>query len=334
MKRALFFAIFCLLNSAALSSREVGEVIHSERGSYSLLEKLGEGAFGKVFKAVDGSGTLYAVKYFKGGFKSNEKSDGHSYNIFFNSMLDVKREYERGQLFDHPHIIKSIDMFSAASGDEVSYYLVLEYVPGKTVSNTARRSLTKCEAVEAIKQLVDGLRHAYTVGYIHLDLHNSNLMLSDSSDVMIIDLASFFSWQELMGYVKEESEEVEKKGLVVESDIVRKKKIEEFFAKNSALYLELKKIFSLNARAIAGDEEKVERAKLYFHAFYFDRITSAAIGIVDKSNLDKETKLALKTDIKRLSWSFEEDSEDGLSTLSSLEEYVDELLSAVESHGK
>ncbi len=140
---------------------------HLERvGEYQLLEPLGAGGMGTVYKARHvGLGSLYAVKL----LHPRRSADRQAIERFQREMVAL------GQL-DHPHIVRAID-----AGEEGGiHYLVMEYVEGVDLSRLAAQHgvLPVPEACELIRQAALGLAYAHRQGRVHRDIKPSNLMLA------------------------------------------------------------------------------------------------------------------------------------------------------------
>lgn len=169
--------------------------ICSSTECYTVIKTLGEGVFGKVYAVEAADGRPFAIK----SYKANEYAD--------TLLGDADREFQRGQLLQHANIVKAFDLFSDVStSDEMTKNLVLELVVGQTLAETKRRSMAMDESLKAISQLVDALRYAFSFELMHLDLHQGNVMLDSDGNLMVIDLASFYSFQEIFGLVADESQ--------------------------------------------------------------------------------------------------------------------------------
>lgn len=324
MKKFLVL-LLCFASFATVFSREVGDQVYSNREAYTLIKELGEGAFGKVFEAIDSQGQHFAVKWYKGKVKSN--------NQLFYLYNDCEREFHRGQLFDHPNIIKAFDLFSTFSPPpkrKLEHFLILEFVPGATVYMTRKGTISFNQALIATEHLVGALRYALDKGYLHLDLHLNNLMFNKTADAMVIDLASFYSWDELVEYVLEKNGMAAKKGLQHQA---KDKKLEAFFALHPHLLQQLQKASTAKPKGIWEEDSEIEEVKLSYHVYYFDRITDAVASIIIKSDLNKEKKIAIKAEIKKLAWGFKEDYEDGNTTVSSINDVLDSLSTVILASG-
>jgi WD40 repeat protein/serine/threonine protein kinase len=138
-------------------------------GSYVLLEKLGEGGMGAVFKARNWKlGHIVALKVIR-----KERLDNEA------MIRRFRREIQAaGQLW-HPNIVRAFD------ADEVNgtHFFVMEYVEGRDLARVVkeRGPLPVTEACEYIRQAALGLQHAFERGLVHRDIKPSNLLLTRQS---------------------------------------------------------------------------------------------------------------------------------------------------------
>lgn len=273
--------IFCiLLHSAAFAL----DTIHSPNECYTVIDKLGEGVFGEVYAVENSQGEKFAIKCYK----------IHEDSVLAKSRYtDVEREYQRGRVLDHPNIIKSYDLFS----DEVTNYLVLELVEGKTLHKTKRGDISRQESIEAAFNFCQAVDYALSLGYFHLDLHESNAMFSDDSDIKIIDLASFFTLNELWHRVAQKTKTDAK-----EKIDERQEKLQAFFLKNPLLFKQLK------AGATETDTKSKEaQVRNIISAYYFDLFSEFLQKIIEKSDFSRKERLALCLEIKEIAWNYSED---------------------------
>lgn len=327
---------------------EIGQTICSSSECYQISEELGEGAFGKVYAVENSTGERFALKSYKRPAtpdSENEKSELD----FMKILGDVQREFLRGQQLDHPHIIKSFDFFTSfAVEKEPISFLVLQLVDGKSVYYTKKKAFSQEEVVRAAMQFSDALLYALSQGFFHLDLHQNNVMLSDQADAMVIDLASFFTFEEIFGYVRNQAIQEEAKNNsesvqaaihpVLNIEPARAKKLEQFFSYNPRLLERLQqpqakeKDYLEQAAIAASVSQKVnefEMAKAIFHAYYFDNLTGMCLAIISKSSASVDEKIDTYAEIKKLAWSYLEECENG--NLIHFEEYVTKLLKVLES---
>jgi serine/threonine protein kinase/WD40 repeat protein len=143
-------------------------------GPYEILERLGAGGMGEVYKGRDTRlGRFVAIKM----LRPELASDDERTQWFI-------REAKAASALNHPNIITVYDVTSESGRD----FLVMEYVQGKSLDALIRRTRMRLSEVLRIAiQVADGLRAAHDVGIIHRDLKPSNIMVSDTGDVKILD---------------------------------------------------------------------------------------------------------------------------------------------------
>lgn len=151
-------------------------------GEYQLLEKLGEGGMGAVYKArhtrLD---KIVAIKV----LPKDRTADPRAVARFEREMKAVGR-------LDHPNIVEAHD----AREIEGTHFLVMRYVAGMDLGDVARRlgPLPIADACELVRQAALGLQCAFENGLVHRDIKPSNLMLArgagaqPSATVKILDL--------------------------------------------------------------------------------------------------------------------------------------------------
>lgn len=142
-------------------------------GNYELLEQIGAGAHGAVFRArhtrLD---RIVAVKLLI-------RSAGPYVEEFLNEMRVVGR-------LDHPNIVRATD----AGEYKGTYFLVMEFVPGLDVSSLLRRTgpLTVADACEITRQAAIGLAFAHKNRLVHRDVKTSNLLFTARGQIKLLDL--------------------------------------------------------------------------------------------------------------------------------------------------
>jgi serine/threonine protein kinase len=141
---------------------------------YRILEKIGEGGMGAVYKAQDTHlDRLVAVKVLPA-----EKTADHDRRQRF--VLEAKA----ASSLNHPNIIIVHDIASDQGHD----FIVMEYVEGKTLDQLiGRRGLGLNEALGYAVQVADGLARAHAAGIVHRDLKPTNVMVTPEGRVKILD---------------------------------------------------------------------------------------------------------------------------------------------------
>ena len=142
---------------------------------YSIIRTLGEGGMANVYLAYD---TILdrnvAVKVLRGDLASDEKF-----------VRRFQREALSASNLYHPNIVQIYD-FDQEDGQ---YYIVMEYVEGKTLKKKIKRrgSLTITEVIDIMSQLTDGMAHAHDSYIIHRDIKPQNIMILDNGMIKITD---------------------------------------------------------------------------------------------------------------------------------------------------
>jgi eukaryotic-like serine/threonine-protein kinase len=139
-------------------------------GSYVLLELLGEGGMGAVYKARNWKlGQVVAVKLIRKERLANA-----------NAVKRFQREIRASAQLDHPNIVRALDA-DAVGG---THLLVMEHVAGgqdlhKLVRTEGRLPIE--QACRFLQQAAMGLQHAFERGLVHRDIKPHNLLVSGES---------------------------------------------------------------------------------------------------------------------------------------------------------
>jgi serine/threonine protein kinase len=146
-------------------------------GNYVLLDQLGEGGMGLVFKARHRRmGRVVALKL----IAPSQLKDSETVRRF-------QREIEAAAQLEHPNVVRAYDADQA--GDV--HFFVMEYVEGIDLGKLVRQRgpLPIEEACTYIRQAAQGLQHAHERGLVHRDIKPSNLLLSTRDGVVkLLDL--------------------------------------------------------------------------------------------------------------------------------------------------
>ena len=158
-----------------ISSRSVEQVAPGEvLGHYRIAEKIGEGGMGEVYRARDEHlGCDVAIKVLPHGAVTDETS-----------RQRFRKEARTLARLNHPNIAIAHD-FDTQQGVD---YLVMEYIPGATLSEKiAGGSLKEPEVMRLGTQLAEGLAAAHQCGVVHRDLKPGNLRLTADGRLKILD---------------------------------------------------------------------------------------------------------------------------------------------------
>jgi urea transport system substrate-binding protein len=143
---------------------------------YRILELLGAGGMGSVFKAEDTlMQRLVALKVL-----------GKELTKDAEAVARFRREVTLAARVSHPNIVTAHD---AGQAGEL-HFLVMEFVQGKSLSDLIeeRGPLPVAEACEYVRQAAIGLQHAYERGMVHRDIKPSNLIVTADGQVKLLDL--------------------------------------------------------------------------------------------------------------------------------------------------
>ncbi len=147
-------------------------------GSYILLERLGEGGMGQVFKARHRKlGRIAAIKLIR-----KERLDNP------NAVKRFQREVRSASALSHPNIVLAYD------ADEIAgtHFMVMEYIEGAIdLAKLVKKNgpLPVAHACEYIRHAALGLQHANERGMVHRDIKPANLLLTASGLVVkILDM--------------------------------------------------------------------------------------------------------------------------------------------------
>ncbi len=146
-------------------------------GPFQVLSLIGKGGMGKVFLVRDSrDGMLRALKVLPPKrARSKERL-----------LARFQREMELSQRVFHPHLCRT---FETGQMHGV-YYLVLEFIPGQTLSRlvTGEGPLRVARAARLLAEVASGLDHAHQQGLIHRDLKPGNIMITPHDHAKVLDL--------------------------------------------------------------------------------------------------------------------------------------------------
>ena len=132
---------------------------------YEIIEKLGEGGMGEVYKARDTRlDRTVAIKVMPPALAGNP---------------DLRSRFEREarsiSILNHPHICTLYEFASYEGND----FIVLEYIEGETLASRLEKGALKLdEALQIATQIAEALDSAHQRGIIHRDLKPGNIMLT------------------------------------------------------------------------------------------------------------------------------------------------------------
>ena len=144
-------------------------------GRYEVVQHIGQGGMADVFLAVDTIlNRQVAVKILRADLSTDTVS-----------ILRFEREAQAATALSHPNIVEIYDV-----GDyKGHHYIVMEYVPGKTLKQIIRERgpLMNEEAVDIMKQLTSAISEAHKRGIIHRDIKPQNIIVKSDGSIKILD---------------------------------------------------------------------------------------------------------------------------------------------------
>ena len=144
-------------------------------GRYQIIEELGKGGMGKVYKANDTDiKEKVAIKLIKPEISTDKK------------MIErFQNELKFARKIRHKNVCQMYDMNKEAG----SYYITMEFVDGEDLKSFIRRSgqLTVSKTIAIAKQICAGLTEAHSLGVVHRDLKPSNIMIDKDGNARIMD---------------------------------------------------------------------------------------------------------------------------------------------------
>jgi serine/threonine-protein kinase len=144
-------------------------------GAYEVLEELGSGGMGKVYRAKNMTlERIVALKTLSTFLSSDEG--------FVQRFLKEARVAAR---LNHPNIVQIYD-FGCVEG---IHYLAMEYVDGESLRTLLKRGrFSERDAILVIRQAIRALGVAHAIGIVHRDVKPDNLMLTSRGELKLVDL--------------------------------------------------------------------------------------------------------------------------------------------------
>ncbi|MCC9604416.1 protein kinase [Blastopirellula sp. JC732] len=165
-----------LLTAFQLRAIEHGKTRGIRLGHYIVLDKVGEGGMGHVYKARHfRMNRVVALKILSRKHMRNPQK----IQRFF-------QEVEAAARLTHPNIVTAYD----AGESEGLHFLVMELIDGPDLAKLVKEQgpLSPSQAIDVIKQAATGLAYAHEQGLVHRDIKPDNILLDQRGVVRILDL--------------------------------------------------------------------------------------------------------------------------------------------------
>ncbi len=154
-------------------------------GAYEILSPLGAGGMGEVYRARDTRlGRDVAIKVLPADRLTDEAR-----------RRRFVQEARAASALNHPNIVTIYEIESADAVD----FIVMEYVPGKTLEALMRQRMRLAEILRVAMQLADALARAHAAGIVHRDLKPANVVVAPEGVVKVLDfgLAKLMATEEV-----------------------------------------------------------------------------------------------------------------------------------------
>ncbi len=144
-------------------------------GRYAILDRLGSGSMGRVYKAhhlmMD---RVVALKIIAPEIATNERV-----------VARFQREMKLVGRLDHPNVVRAFD----ADKINAVLFIVMEYVSGVSLGQRLREGpVAPAEMINYAAQAALGLAHAHSQGIVHRDVKPSNLLVTEDKKIKVLDL--------------------------------------------------------------------------------------------------------------------------------------------------
>ena len=142
---------------------------------YQIMESIGTGGMAEVYKAFDTFlNREVAVKILRAQYTDDE-----------GFVSRFRQEAQSAARLIHPNIVNVYDV----GRDDDSYYIIMEYVKGRTLKEliSAEGALDPMTAVIIADGIASALKHAHSRGIIHCDIKPHNILLDENNNPKVAD---------------------------------------------------------------------------------------------------------------------------------------------------
>jgi serine/threonine protein kinase/Tfp pilus assembly protein PilF len=144
-------------------------------GRYQIIEELGKGGMGRVYKALDTDlKEKVALKLINPEISADKKT-----------IERFQNELKFARKISHRNVCRMYDL----NKEEGSYYITMEYVSGEDLKSMIGMmgQLSAGKAISVAKQVCEGLAEAHRLGVVHRDLKPQNIMIDREGNARIMD---------------------------------------------------------------------------------------------------------------------------------------------------
>jgi TolB-like protein/Flp pilus assembly protein TadD len=144
-------------------------------GRYQIIEELGSGGMGRVYKVLDKElDTLVVLKVLLPEVAADPETIPR-----FRNELKLSRE------ISHQNVCRMFDL----NWSEGTYYITMEYVGGESLKNILlmTKKMSAASTINLAKQICSGLSEAHRHGIVHRDLKPGNILIDRGGNAKILD---------------------------------------------------------------------------------------------------------------------------------------------------
>lgn len=168
-----------VMSSSPLSGTGNDKERPTHLGRYQVVEVIGKGAMGTVFKGIDPAiHRPVALKTIRLDFVSDQSE--------MEELRDrLTREARAAGMLSHPNIVTIYDI---GSQDDL-HYIAMEYLEGRTLEDLIKRKVQFSYKIIAsvISQICSALQYAHEQGIVHRDIKPANIMVLSDYTVKVMD---------------------------------------------------------------------------------------------------------------------------------------------------
>jgi serine/threonine-protein kinase len=144
-------------------------------GRYQIIEELGHGGMGRIYRAVDKKlNEEVALKMIRPEIASEKRTLERFHN-----------ELKLARKISHPNVGRMYELLV----EEGVHFITMEYVSGEDLKSSIRRfgQLPISKSISIAKQICEGLAEAHKIGVVHRDLKPSNIMVDKEGNAKVMD---------------------------------------------------------------------------------------------------------------------------------------------------
>jgi serine/threonine protein kinase/tetratricopeptide (TPR) repeat protein len=144
-------------------------------GRYQIIEQLGQGGMGRVYRALDRKlNEEVALKLVRPEIAGNRST-----------LERFHMELKLARKISHPHVGRMYELME----EKGAHFITMEYVPGQDLRGLIRQTgqLTVGKAIAIGQEICEGLAEAHKQGIIHRDLKPSNIIIDRAGSARIMD---------------------------------------------------------------------------------------------------------------------------------------------------